>query len=546
MTGARPAAMPAVLPDVLSWLARPRTDRGIDFGAAGGRWSYARLAGAATDIAAGLRDVAGTVVGVVAATCPQTVAALYGALIAGAAVAPLPAPPTLGGWAAYRQRLDELIVAAAPAIVLLPDSVVGRGRRWHGPGPAAAVMRAVAEVAADGQARPAAAPGVGRLALAQLTSGSQGPPRPVHIGWPALDANVAAIARWLRMAPTDRVGSWLPLFHDMGLVGILLTTVSRQLDLRLMAPDEFIRDPGRWLRLFDAGGATLTASPTFALRYLLRRLRTVDLTGLDLSAWRALIVGAEYVDPAVLDDFTERLAAQGFQRRALLPAYGLAEATVAVTGSALDVAPRLRDVDPDTVVPGRPVRFVPAGSPGALRLVGCGRALGGMRVRVVDATGAALPDGHVGEIEVAGPSLADNAPVQAGRLATGDAGMVADGELFVLGRFGDAVKVHGRYLFAETVEAQAVAAGARAERTAVLLGVHRGEPVAVLLLESAARATTDAAVTAIRPLVEGLRLVVAPVPVGTIARTSSGKPRRRLLWQHYTGGALPAGQDSPL
>ncbi|MGA8116879.1 MAG: AMP-binding protein, partial [Actinocatenispora sp.] len=395
--------------------------------------------------------------------------------------------------------------------------------------------------------------GAGPLALVQLTSGSQGAPRAVRIGWPALTANVAGIVDWLHMGQSDAVASWLPLHHDMGLVGILLTSVARQVDLRLMAPEEFLGRPLRYLREFGAGSATLTAMPAFGLRHVLRRVRPESLTGLDFRGWRGLIVGAERIDAGVLDAFTDLLASHGFRRHALLPAYGLAEATVAATGCPLSAEPVVRHLDAAGL--GDEVREAPASDGRTVAAVGCGGPLPGVRLALVDGAGDDVADGRLGEIVVGGTSVADgytdagtgsHTRIADGRVYTGDAGVRIDGELFVLGRMGDGVKVRGRALFAESLEAALTDAGVPAERLAVLLGEDRGVPTAVVLVERPDPAVREAVRAALLPLLPDVRLVTVEAPARTIARTSSGKPRRHELWRRFRAGLLPvAGTPEP-
>jgi acyl-CoA synthetase (AMP-forming)/AMP-acid ligase II len=536
-------------PPVISWLAAPSAGRGIDFGATG-RVNYDRLATASVDVAAGLVDLGvrpGEVVAVVAATGPGFVTAAYGVLLAGAALSAIPPPLATTDRSAYAAHVGGLLAAARPVAVLVPDHLADRIGLWrHG----AVVARSVGAVARAGRDARQPPPGAGPLALVQLTSGSTDRPRGVSIGWSALSANVAAITRWLRLRPTDAVASWLPLHHDMGLVGILCTTVASQLDLRLMTPETFMRTPLEYLRQFGAGGATLTAMPAFGLRHILRRVPSMALDGLDFTGWRGLVLGAERIDPSDLDNFVRLLRPHGFDRRAPMPAYGLAEATVAVTGSPLDAEPAVLHVDAATFAQGRPVTIRAAAGPGTATLVGCGPPLDGVRLALLDDDGSPVPAGWVGEIVVAGPGIADgytddnhlsHTRIADGRLWTGDLGALVGGDLFVLGRMGDSVKVRGRALFAEVLEATAVRAGGAPEHIALLLGLDRGVPTAVLVLERADPGTRTAVRDALRPLLGGVSLVTVDAPGRTIARTASGKPRRRELWRRYLAGELPPG-----
>jgi acyl-CoA synthetase (AMP-forming)/AMP-acid ligase II len=334
----------------------------------------------------------------------------------------------------------------------------------------------------------------------------------------------------------------------MGLTGCLLTPVGQQRDLYLLEPAEFIRDPARYVACFnassvDGAGAVMTAMPTFGLDYIARRVTPEALAGSDFSGWRALIVGAERIDIDVLDRFLALMGPFGFDRRALLPAYGLAEATLAVTGLALreefttvPVAPRLTSL-------GQPVTST---GDDLQQVVGCGRALDGVTVSIQDDEGHPLPDRHVGQIVVGGTSVAEGY-VQAstgstgwhnGALWTGDAGFLADGQLFVIGRLGDAMKVRGRTLFAEDVESALVEAGVPRLRAAVVLGSSARGATGVVLLERPEPAWVDAAAAVLRRLTEGVPVVILDVARRSIQRTTSGKPKRRVMWTAYIAGDL--------
>ena len=346
--------------------------------------------------------------------------------------------------------------------------------------------------------------------------------------------------------------SWLPLHHDMGLIGCLITPVVDGSDVRLLAPEEFVQRPLRYLRCFAAppagSGAELTAMPSFGLRYVARRVRPDALAGLDFTGWRAVIVGAERVSAEALERFHALLGPFGLSRRALLPAYGLAEATLAVTGLPVAEEWSAVRVAPATLGLGAEV----ATDAGAPPLVGCGRPLAGVEVTVTGEDGAPLPDGHVGEIEVRSPALMAGyqrpagageesrslTELAGGALRTGDAGFVRDGQLHVLGRLGDSMKVRARAVFAEDLETALAELGLPPHRIAVALGVRGGTPTAVAVLERGRAEWVPQVESLLRRGAEGAEVVVAQGPPGTIPRTSSGKPKRRELWRAFLAGRL--------
>ncbi|GAB3935042.1 hypothetical protein GCM10027614_09130 [Micromonospora vulcania] len=456
---------------LLSWLERPRSDRGVHFAAAGDDWtflSYAELADRTRVILAGLRAVGvvpGDVVSVVEPAGPDFVATLFAAMAAGAAPSPIAPPLAFQDREVYGEHVLGLLRAAAPRVVVCATSLTASVEPLAATAGVRRVLCADELAEAAGGARgTVAAPGP--LALLQFTSGSSGRARGVQVPHAALAANVTAIRRWLAMTPDDPTASWLPVHHDMGLIGCLVTPVVNTSDLWLMPPEEFVRNPGRYLRCFGARGARLTSMPNFGLEYIARRVRREALTGLDFSDWRAVIVGAERIDAEALRRFCALLIPYGFDPRALLPAYGLAEATLAVTGLPLDELYHAVELRPDRLRLGARAVPDPAepvdGDVETYPVVGCGRPVTGVRVRIVDEAGAPLPDGVVGEIEVHGPSVAQGYVNEAdsasqttlggGVLRTADAGFLHDGQLHVLGRLGDSMKVRGRAVFAEDLE----------------------------------------------------------------------------------------------
>jgi acyl-CoA synthetase (AMP-forming)/AMP-acid ligase II len=541
---------------LLSWLETGTAHRGIRFAGPDDTWSwwsYERLARLARRAAWGLaeRDVpGGAVVVLVQRSGPDFVAALFGTMLAGAVPAIAAPPMSFQDPDQYLDHFTRLLRTARPALVVTDADLTGRVGRMAAAAtgaPAGAFDDLVAGIDEEerGPGRPQA-----DLALLQFTSGSSGPARGVRVPFAALEANVGAIRRWLAMGDGDATASWLPVHHDLGLVGCLLTPVVDGGDLWLLRTGDFIRRPLRYLECFGRRGATLTAMPAFGVEHVVRRVRPADLEGLDLSGWRAAIVGAERLDAAMLDRFHELLAPHGLRREVLLPAYGLAEATLAVTGLPLDEGWRAVAVDPETLAVGRPMR--PAAADASVRLVGCGRPLAGTSVAVVDDEGRALPDGQVGVVVVSGPQVAAGYAGDAGAhsltaftpegLWTGDAGTIVDGQLYVAGRLGDSTKVRAGTLFAEELELLVAGSGIPSHRVAVALGSHGGVPTAVALLERPRDGWTELVRDLLRRRCETGEVVVVPVDAGGIARTSSGKPRRRQIWQAFVDGRLAPQQ----
>ena len=538
---------------LLHWLYQPSATNGIRFAADGldewEFWSYDRLADLAWRAAGALvgHGVApGDVVSIIQRSGPDFVATFFGVMLAGAIPSPVAPPMVFQDAARYDQHARELINRSGAMTVVANQDLVDRIRLITEPAEATRVRTIISadKLSADSDLKENRNPA--DLALVQFTSGSSGNAKGVRVTFEALEANCLAIRDWLRMTPDDPTASWLPVHHDMGLIGCLITPVMNGSDIWLMEPAQFVQSPVRYLRCFGSHGARLTAMPNFGLAYITRRVRSAQLGGLDFSQWRALIMGAERIDPVVLDQFSALLGPHGLTRKSLLPAYGLAEATLAVTGLPLDEEPAALLVTPDSCQLGQEIAVT--ADPGARPVAGCGYPLKGVTVEIVGEEGDTLPAGRVGEIVARGPSIAGGyLPGEAssgtafgdGGLKTGDAGFLHDGQLYVLGRLGDSIKLRGRSVFAEDLEARIVSNGVPAHRVVVLLGVHRGEPTAVAIVERCVDEWLPSIAAVLRGMSEGSRALVIDAPRTTIERTSSGKPRRRVLWQRFANGTLP-------
>jgi acyl-CoA synthetase (AMP-forming)/AMP-acid ligase II len=544
---------------LLRWLDDPDEDRGIHFADNAGGWSfrsYAELAGSVAECAGRLQDAGlrtGGIVCIAAPSGPEFVAAFFGALIAGGTPSPVAPPLIFRSADEYVSQLTRQLQAASPCLVVSDadlHSVVAGALQTAGLD-CPCLSLPLAGERCDLRARPPA-----ELALLQFTAGSSGSPRGVRISWGNLETLIAALRGWVRWRQDDSVASWLPLYHDMGLIGTFLCAVVHRARLWLLRPEHFLRSPASWLACLGRFGATITASPSFGYAYAAKKVTSSELEGMDFSGWRVAAVGAERVDPAALERFARLVAPNGFRRAGFMPGYGLAEATLALTGSRPGKLPLLVAVDRTSLRFGDPVRVLErgrldlAGDGGRGDwLVGCGRPLPGIRLSVVDATGAPLGEGRLGEIVAAGPWVAEGyqgaqaggpSSFQQGRLCTGDAGFLLDGELFVLGRMGDSTKVRGRSLYAEDVEARLAAIpGVPAGRVVVVFGRFDGLDTVAAVVERERGAWVEAAARRLRSETgRSARVLILEVPRHTIPRTSSGKPRRRLLGQELMEGRL--------
>ncbi|MFJ6573288.1 AMP-binding protein [Streptomyces sp. NPDC091292] len=518
-------------------------------------------------LAAGLRP--GDRVALVAGEPGPFVHAFLGAVWAGLVPVPVPPPPRLGRRDAWREALGEALAVAGPRVVIAPETTLPL---LSGLCPRSLpYTRQLPDSAGAVGPREPVPYRPDRIVYLQFSSGSTGRPRAVAATAGAVNANAHAIMRdGLAADPDhDHAVSWLPLHHDMGLVGFVLAPLAVGLPVTLLSAHEFVRDPGMWMRAMSRVRGTITFAPNFAFALAARRVRPDDIAGLDLSRVRVLGCGGEPVNASTLRRFTEAYAPAGLDPAALLPCFGLAESTLAVTfgararGARTDaISPTaLRDTDravpldadPGTQSDAEPDARPDARSDGAeapLEVINCGRPFPGHEVTVVDGLGARRPDRRVGEIWVRGPSVAagyvGDAEATAetfredGWLRTGDRGYLADGELHITGRLKDVLVVNGRTIDPTRLEwlVEAVP-GVRAGGVVAFTRPSPYTEEVVVVVECRRDAAPDLD-RAIREVVaEHFALTVGEVVTagpGTILRTTSGKPRRQEMRRRYLAG----------
>ena len=395
-------------------------------------------------------------------------------------------------------------------------------------------------------------------AMLQYTSGSTGDPKGVVLNHDNILANIRAMGGAAAVSSSDRFLSWLPLYHDMGLIGAWMGTMYYAVPLVLMSPTEFLGRPARWLRSIHRFGATISAGPNFAYEIVASKVRDEDLDGLDLRSWRLAFNGAEPVRAATLERFAARFARYGFDRRALTPVYGLAEATLGLGFPPLGRGPRIDRIDARALSRGCVARPVAESAANPLEVVSAGRPLPGYEVRVVDEAGAELPARAEGHVEFRGPSATSgyfrNAKATASLfredwLDTGDVGYIADGEIFLTSRAKDLIKRGGHNLHPYDLEAAigeipgirkgCVAVfgtsdrAAGTERVIVVAEAHR--PGAEFEVDLRKRIADLAGIHLGGPADE-----VLLVPARTVLKTSSGKIRRAACRELYEKGLLQA------
>lgn len=410
----------------------------------------------------------------------------------------------------------------------------------------------------------------GDLALLQYTSGSTSDPKGVEITHANLIANSEMIRTGFGNDRTTISVSWLPMYHDMGLIGGVLEPLYVGFPGYFLNPVAVLQQPSRWLTAISRWRATVSGGPNFGYELCVQRPPREDSGPLDLSSWRVACNGAEPVLATTIERFCSRFAAAGFSPRAFYPCYGLAEATLMVTGGQPSDAVRTMSIDAEQLAYGRVAGRQNGAS--ARRLVGCGGPLPGTELAIVDpVTGRQAAAGRVGEIWVAGPGVAAGyrnrqaesahtfRALQADQpgmtfLRTGDVGFVADGQLFVVGRLRDKIDVRGRNLYPEDIELTVIGACASWEATGCAVFAADGPAamgivVAVELPRRAGDVPVREVAARVREQVSTAHGVAVRdvVAVGRwhLPRTSSGKVRRSECARRYMSGALsnPSAPD---
>ena len=523
--------------------------------------TYEALHREASAVATGLlaRDVApGDTVAIMLPTSREYFTTFAGVVLAGAVPVPIYPPARKSQLADHLRRHTGILGnARAGLLVTVPEALpLGRLLRAN-----VETLRHVVVpeslVDATGGALPRTRSA--DLAMVQYTSGSTGQPKGVALTHANLLANIRAMGQASAVSSEDTFVSWLPLYHDMGLIGAWLSSLYFAVPLVVMAPQMFLTRPSRWLRAIHANRGTISAGPNFAYELCLNKIPDAELDGLDLSSWRLAFNGAEPVSPATIERFTERFAPYGLRRDAITPVYGLAESAVGLAFPPLGRGPLIDRIDRDTFV--RSGRADPAGPDGrdALRVVACGRPLPGHEIRIVDGTGHELGDRREGRIEFRGPSAtagyfhnadATRSLIHDDWLDSGDLGYVADADLYVTGRVKDVIIRAGRNLHpTELEEAVGNLTGVRKGCVAVFACPDPTGPERLVVMAET-RETDDAASAALRSEIVSTTvdlLGVAPdevvlAPPRTVPKTSSGKIRRaasREIYQRGTIGARP-------
>jgi fatty-acyl-CoA synthase len=511
----------------------------------------------------GMGLTSGNRVAIIADTTPEFVELFFACRYAGLVPFAMPVPVNLGSHAVYVQQLRGMLdagqasaaVANVDYINFLSEAAEGsQGLRWVG------TPEQLGKFAVPDIALPVNTPE--EIAYLQFTSGSTRIPRGVIITEHALMSNLQGIVRHgLEIRAGDRCASWLPFYHDMGLVGMVMAPMVAQVSVDYLATRDFAIRPLQWLRLISRNRATVAFSQPFGLKLCTLRVRDSDLEDLDLSSWRAAGVGAEMIRPDTLRHFAEKFAPAGFDARAFLPCYGLAESTLAVTFSQIGKGFQSIQVDAGTLVDKKMAVRLQVEGRKYSEFVNCGRPLPEHTVKVVDDSGQELSDLKVGSVLVQGSSIMMgyfNNPedtqktLQPGNwLDTGDLGFLFEGDLYVTGRRTDVIIVNGRNIRAQDIEELAELQPEVRTREASAFGITDSNDITTIVLVIECRLTSIADRQSLTNRLQrlvymafGVNCLVELVSPHTLPRTSSGKLSRFAARQGFIQRTQPADQLS--
>jgi len=511
--------------------------------------TYSELRERARDIAARLASLdlpRGSRVALVADTQPDFHVMFFACQYAGLVPVPLPAAVHLGGKNAFVQHLRALLqdcgaqaaYASSAFASFLDEAVKGLGLAVSGTLEAFRSLPSAAKLPQP--------PAPDELAYLQYTSGSTRFPRGTMITQQAVLSNLAGILQYgVQIRRGDRYVSWLPFYHDMGLVGLILGPVISQLSVDYMGTRDFAMRPRLWLELMSRNQATISYAPPFGFALCARRLRPSDVERYDLSAWRVAGVGAEMIRAGWLDQFAEALAPANFSATAFLPCYGMAECSLAVSFAPLAQGLEIDHVNADVLARSRRAEPVADESEAGriTEFVNCGRPLPDYEVEIRDENGCLLDERSCGNIYLRGPSVmsgyANNAEAtraslsEDGWLNTGDIGYRAGDSLFITGRAKDLLIINGRNIWPQDLEYLAEQQPeVRAEdASAFAIPAEDGTEVAVLVVQCREQDPFRQArlVERLKQKIQsefGIACLIELVPLHTLPRTSSGKLSR--------------------
>lgn len=522
--------------------------------------SYRQLYEGAVNVAAGLqkRDLApGAPVAIMLPSEAGYFFAFWGVMLAGGVPVPIYPPARKAQMEDHLKR--QLVILGncrASHLITMPEALLF-GRLLKSNLPQLRVLLTVDQLSAGSRTDYVKIQHqAGDIALLQYTSGATGNPKGVILTHANLLANIRAMGRAVEVDDTDVMVSWLPLYHDMGLIGCWLSSLYFATQLVLLSPLDFLSRPVRWLHAIHRYRGTMSPAPNFAYEICLARLQDADLEGLDLSSWRCAFNGAEAVSPNSIDRFCERFARYGFHREAMMPVYGMAEDAVGLAFPPMGREPLIDVIDRDVFTRSGRALPVAAETGNELRFVGCGWPLPNHEIRVVDRAGHELPERRAGRVQFRGPSAcsgyyrnpeATTELFDGDWLDSGDLGYISAGEIFITGRSKDLIIIAGRNIYPQELEeAIAELEGVRKGNVAVFGSIDPNSGTERLVVLAETRETDPQRLENLRTQVNELavQLLGNPphdlllAPPQSIPKTSSGKIRRAATSELYDKGLL--------
>lgn len=522
---------------------------------------YRGLHEKACTLAAGLSAIGvrkGQTVALMLPTSPDYFYTYYGVLYAGGIPVPLYPPARPSQIEEHVQRHTHILENAQATVLITVQEALPIAKLLRAASPHLRTVTTVAALTENGGTFEPLPAKAGDIALIQYTSGSTGDPKGVVLRHANLLANIRAMGEALAVTANDVFVSWLPLYHDMGLISAWLGTQYFGFPLVVMSPLAFLAQPVKWLRVIQEYRGTLTAAPNFAYELCLTKISDDQVQGLDVSSLRFAANGSEAVSPDTIDKFTRRFAAHGFRPTAMVPVYGLAECSVDLLCPALNRLPIVDNVDRATFAQRHIAMPASADDTSALRFVACGKPLSGHEIRIVDDSGALVGERIEGQLEFRGPSATEgyfnNAEatqnlLHEGWLKTGDRAYTAGADVYITGRVKDIIIRRGRNIYPQEIEEAAGAIRGIRKGCVAAFGCQdpvRGTERLIIVAETV---QTDTAMTAAlrdevsKATIETLgeppdEVVLAPPH--TVLKTSSGKIRRAATKALYESGLIGA------
>lgn len=485
-------------------------------------------------------------VALIAETSTGFVEAFFACQYAGLVAVPLAIPMGVGQRDAYTTKLQGLLASCKPAAIISSDEWLSLIDVENTDNATLHILSHADFNALAEKEGELPLPSPDDIAYLQYTSGSTRFPRGVIITHREVMANLRVISHdGIKLRASDRCVSWLPFYHDMGLVGFLLTPVATQRSVDYLRTQDFAMRPLQWLKLINQNRCTVSVAPPFGYDLCLRRVNDRDLAELDLSCWRVAGIGAEPIPAQQLTEFGERFRQAQFDSSAFMPCYGLAENALAVSFSAEAAGLQVNEIDRD-ILERQGKAVAPTAQTRAIStFANCGKALPGHAIEIRNELGIPLAEREIGHICISGPSLmsgyfqdmASQQEIQStGWLDTGDLGYLLDGDLYVTGRIKDLIIIHGRNIWPQDIEYVA-------EKE---LGIHAGNAIAFvtaqerIVLQIQCRINSEEqrqqTLHALMARIQsefGVMADIEFVPPHSIPRTSSGKPARAEAKRRY-------------